>query len=437
MMLLFPLWVVLISVPCVYAAARYTRSSLATLCVSLSFLVSGTAVLLSFTRFTEGVSIAYLNDFLFVEVGRLTVLSSLFFMVCSIPFLVYYLPVVSEDRLPEAAGLIHLLIVSALGSFFAADLLSFVLLFEAVPLFALALVVSEGKIKSSPYQHLLYFVPFLLLLLFTGLAAESLCALHALTFQVWATLLLAAALAARLLLFPFGRPSLKCLPLGEASAVSYALFSLPAVALVALVKFLPYSRLLGQVVLILAALSMIVWATLCYRQRKPGNVILYAYLAQTACVATMVVYSMPNGGSGPGASFVILGNHLVSSLGLLLCISLDEGKRGRLGNGALVFFIVCMLGLPPSPGFFGRLVLFKISLAAPDLPSYLLRLSFLISLFTVYCQSRCLAPVIQQIKRGTRCPRPLSLALILLAGCLLAAMIFGAQLRQYLEASGL
>ncbi len=224
MMLLFPLWTVLVSVPCVWAAARYTKSRVATLFVSFCFLVTVTIVLLSFSRFTGKVSVAYANDLILLEVSRVAVLGSLLLMVCTLPFLIYYLPTVAERSLPEAAALIHLLMFCALGSFFAADLLSFSSLFEAVSLFALALVVLEGKAETPPYQYLLYFTPSALLLVFVGLAAESVCQINAVTFQVGATSLLAAVLAARLLFFPFGQPALKCLPLGGRPAVSYALF---------------------------------------------------------------------------------------------------------------------------------------------------------------------------------------------------------------------
>jgi formate hydrogenlyase subunit 3/multisubunit Na+/H+ antiporter MnhD subunit len=182
---------------------------------------------------------------------------------------------------------------------------------------------------------------------------------------------------------------------------------------------------------------MVVWAILCYRQSKLANVILYAYLAQTATVAVMVVYLMLNVGSEPGVCLLILGNHLVSSLGLLMCASVDEEKRGRFGNAALILFAFCMLGLPPSPGFFGKLMLFKTSLAAADLPAYLLRLSFLVNLFIVYCQSKYLAPVTGRIRTGPKSPRPLTVALLLLGACLFFAMVFVTQLSKYLAASGL
>ena len=432
MVLLFPLWTILVSVPCVYAAARYTKSKLATLTVSLCFLISGTAVLLSFSRFTESVSIAYLNGLLLLQVNRVTVLSSLLFMVCSIPFLIYYLPTVAERTLPEAAALIHLLIFCAVGSFFAADLLSFSILFETVPLIVLALVLLEGKTESRPYWYLLYFAPSILLLVFVGLAAESVCEIKAVTFQVGATSLLAAVLAALLLFFPFGQPTLKCLPLDGRAAVSYALFCLPALALFALLKVLPYSGFLGQVLLVLAGLSMTVWAIPCYGQGKRGSGMLYAYCAQTAIVTVMVVYLTLNGRSEPGVCLLVIGNHLVSGLGMLICLSVDEGKRGRFGNAALVFFIFCMLGLPPSPGFFGRLMLFKTSFTAADLPGYLLRLSFLVNLFLVYCQSRQLTPVIQRIKSASKTPALVTAALLLLGACLMAGMVFTTQLRNYL-----
>lgn len=436
-MLFFPFWTALAGVPCVYAAARYTRSSLATLFVSFSFLISGTVVLLSFSRLTGNVSVAYLSGLLLLEVSRLAVLSSFVFLLCSIPFLVYYLPALDGDRLPKAAALVHLLVFFALGSFFAADLLSFAIFFEAIPLLALALVALEGKGESSSYQHLLYFAPFPLLLLFTGLGAEGMSDLNHMTFQIGATLLLAAVFAARLLLFPFGWPAVKCLPLAGRTAASYALFSLPAMALPALLKFLPQSRFLGHAMLVLAALSMIVWALLCYRQGKLVNVMLYAYLAQTATVAVMTVCLMLHAGSGPGACFLVVGNHLVSGVGMLVCASVDERKLGRFGNAAFVFFTFCMLGLPPSPGFFERLMLFKTSFLATNLPGYLLRLSFLVNLFVVYCQSRHLGPVISRTKTGPKTPAHLTAALLLLGVCLLFAMLFATPLSKYLAASGL
>jgi hypothetical protein len=437
MVLLSPLWTILISVPCIYAVARYTKSRLTTLIVSLCFLLSGAVVLFSFARFTGSVSIGYLDELLLLQVSRVTVLSSLLFMVCSISFLIYYLPTVAERALPEAAALIHILIFCAVGSFFAADLLSFSMLFEAVPLFVLALVLLEGKTESLPYRYLLYFAPSILLLVFVGLAAESVCGIKAVTFQVGATSLLAAVLAARLLFFPFGQPALKCLSLDGRAAVSYALFSLPAVALFALLKFLPYSSFLGQVVLVLAGFAMTVWAIFCYGQGRLLSGMLYAYCAQTAIVATVVVYLMLNGRSEPGVCLLIVGNHLVSGLGMLICLSVDEGKLGRFGNAALVFFTFCMLGLPPSPGFFGRLMLFKTSFAAADLPGYLLRLSFLVNLFVIYGQSRQLVPVIERMKSASKTPALLTASLLLLGSCLLLGMLFTTQLKNYLAVSGL
>jgi formate hydrogenlyase subunit 3/multisubunit Na+/H+ antiporter MnhD subunit len=434
MMLLFPLWTVLVSVPCVYAAARYTRSRLATLLVSFCFLITVIVVLLSFSRFTGTVTVAYVNDLILLEVSKVAVLGSLLSTVCAVSFLIYYLPTAAERSLAEAAALVHLLVFCALGSIFAADLLSFSILFEAVPFFVLALVLLEGKRETSPYQYLLYFTPSILLLVFIGLAAEGVCRVNAVTFQIGATSLLAAVLAARLLFFPFGRPALQCLPLGG-GAPSYALFALPAVALFALLKFLPYSEFLGQAVLVLAGLAMTVWAILCYIQGTRGKGLLYAYLAQTATVAAMVVYLMLDGRSEPGVCLLIVGSHLVSSLGMLTCASADEEKRGRFGNAALVFFVFCMLGLPPSPGFFGRLMLFKTSYSAMDFPGYLLRLSFLVNLFVVYCQSRDLGPAISWIRTGPKTPAPLTAALLLLAACLLAAMLFTSRLNNYLAVS--
>ena len=164
---------------------------------------------------------------------------------------------------------------------------------------------------------------------------------------------------------------------------------------------------------------------------------LYAYLAQTATVAAMVAYLMLNGRSEPGVCLLIVGNHLVSSLGMLICVSEDEGKRGRFGNAALVFFVFCMLGLPPSPGFFGRLMLFKTSFAATDLPGYLLRLSFLANLFVVYCQSKALGPVFSRMKTGPKTSALLTTALLLLGGCLFFGMLFTTKLKNYLAVSGL
>jgi formate hydrogenlyase subunit 3/multisubunit Na+/H+ antiporter MnhD subunit len=431
-MLLYPLWVVLASVPCVYLTARYTRNSVTTLVASLCFLMSSVLVLHSFCRFTVNTSFSSMNGLFVWEVTRFSVAASFLFVAVSIPCLMLYLPTVAGRVLPQVSALIHLLIFSALGSLFAADVLSFTILLEGVPLFAIALAALGARVRTGPYQYVLYFVPFLVLLSFAAVSADGTHEINALCITGGTSLLLAATVAARLLLFPFGQPALHCLPLGKTAAVSYALFALPAIALSALVKFMPRSSTLGYVVLILASFSMIVWALLCYKQREPARVIVYSYLAQTAMVTTMVVYGLWTGRSLHGASFLILGNHVISGLGVLLCASLDDTTRGRFGSLALLFFIFCLLGLPPSPGFFGRLMLFKASFAAPDIAGYLLRLSFLANLFVVYCQSKHLGPVVERMKSGVRTPRTVVIALALLAGYLVTGMLFLSQLREYL-----
>jgi formate hydrogenlyase subunit 3/multisubunit Na+/H+ antiporter MnhD subunit len=431
-MLLYPLWAVLASVPCVYLTARYTRNSVTTLVASLCFLMSSVLVLLSFCRFTVTPSFSYMNGLFVWEVTRFSVAASLLFVAVSIPCLMLYLPTVAGRILPQGSALMHLVIFSALGSLFAADVLSFTILFEGVALFAIALAGLGARVKTGPYQYVLYFLPFLALLSFAAVSADGTHEITALSIAGGMSLLLAATVAARLFLFPFGQPALHCLPLGRTAAIPYALFALPAVALSALVRFLPHSSTLGYVVLILAAPSMIVWALVCYKQKEPTRVMLYSYLAQTAMVTTMVVYGLWTGRSLHGASFLILGNHVISGLGVLLCASFDDKTRGRFGSLALLFFIFCMLGLPPSPGFFGRLMLFKASFTAPDIPGYLLRLSFLANLFVVYCQSKHLGPVIDQMKSGSRTPRTVVIALALLAGYLVTAMLFLPQLREYL-----
>ena len=431
-MLLYPLWAVLASVPCVYLAARYTRNGITTLVASLCFLVSSLFVLLSFSRFSVNTSFSSMNDLLVWEVTRFSVAASLFFVAVSIPCLMLYLPTVAGRILPQVSALIHLVIFSALGSLFAADVISFSILFEGVPLFAIAVAGFGTRVRTGPYQYVLYFLPFLILLSFAAASADGSREISALSMGGGLSLLLAAVVAARLFLFPFGQPALLCLPLGMTAAGPHALFALPAIALFALVKFLRHSSTLGYVVLMLASFSMIVWALLCYRQREPARVMFYSYLAQTAMVTTMVVYGLWTGRHLHGASFLILGNHLLSGLGVLLCVSTDENTRGRFGSLALLFFIFCMLGLPPSPGFFGRLDLFRASLAAPDIPGYLLRLSFLANLFVVYCQSKHLSPVVEQVKSGSGTPLIVFIALSLLAGYLVAGMLFLPQLRGYL-----
>ena len=82
-------------------------------------------------------------------------------------------------------------------------------------------------------------------------------------------------------------------------------------------------------------------------------------------------------------------------------------------------------------------MLFKTSFTAAGLPGYLLRLTFLVNLFLVYCQSRQLTPVIQQIKSASKTPALVTAALLLLGGCLLFAMLFTARLQEYLATSGL
>lgn len=431
-MFLYPVWAVLVSVPCVYLTARYTRNSLTTLVVSLCFLASSLFVLFSFCAFTAGVTFSYLNGLLIFEWSRFSLLASLFFVMLSVPCLIFYLSGLPGSILPQASALIHLLMFCALGSLCAGDLLSFAILFEGVSLFGLALVVLGASEKTEPYEYLLYMLPFLILLLFVAFAADGTRRISALTLGGATSLLLAMVLAARLLLFPFGEPVVRCLTTARGASVSYVLFALPNVAFCAFVKFLNQSVSLGIVIMLFASFSMIVWALLCYREKEPGKVMLYSYLGQTATVTAMIACGYGTGLSGQGASFLIVGNHVISGLGMLLCVSLGDSARGRFGNMLLMVFIFCMLGLPPSLGFFGRLALFKTSFAVPGMSGYLLRLSFLINLFIIYCQSKHLAPILEQMKSGSRTPRAVGTALGLLAAYLAAAMLLLPRLRDCL-----
>ncbi len=431
-MFLYPVWAVLVSVPCVYLTARYTRNSLTTLVVSLCFLASSLFVLFSFCAFTAGVTFSYLNGLLIFEWSRFSLLASLVLVMLSVPCLIFYLSGLPGSILPQASALIHLLMFCALGSLCAGDLLSFAILFEGVSLLGLALVALDASEKPEPYEYLLYMLPFLMLLLFTAVAAEGTRRISALTLGGGMSLLLAMVLAARLLLFPFGEPVVRCLTAARGASGSYVLIALPSVAFCGLVRFLNQGASLGMVIMIFASLSMIVWAFVCYRQKEPSNVMLHSYFGQTATVTTMIACGYGVSLPGEAASFLIFGNHVISGLGVLLCVSLPDDARGRFGNMLLIVFIFCMLGLPPSPGFFGRLTLFKTSFAMPGISGYLLRLSFLVNLFIIYCQSKHLSPVLEQIKSGSRTPRTIGTALGLLAAYLAAGMLFLPRLKEYL-----
>jgi len=184
--------------------------------------------------------------------------------------------------------------------------------------------------------------------------------------------------------------------------------------------------------LILASISTVAFVLFCCAQKAPSLVMLYGYLAQTATVVTMLVYGLSTGESLHAASLLVFGNHVVSGMGMLLCLSGEGRVSGRFAGLAYLFFVFCMLGLPPSPGFFGRLELFKTSLGAHDLPGYLLRLSFLANLCVVYCQSKQLAPVIEQIRKGGGTPSRPVIGFGLLAAFLIAGILFLPHLRSYL-----
>jgi formate hydrogenlyase subunit 3/multisubunit Na+/H+ antiporter MnhD subunit len=390
-------------------------------------------VLLAFCRFSGSQSLPFLNGLFVLEITPLAVAGSFLLVVVSISWQLLCLPAVPAQLLPQTCALHYLLILASLGSILSGDLLSFALFFEGASLFALALALCGTQPGTSPYQHVLYFLPSLMVLGFVAGAADGAHEIGGIALGGGLSALLALVLASRVLFFPFGWPALKVVPSGATAGAPHVLLFLPTVAVYAIVKFLPQSGSLNHVVLILAGISTVAFVLLCYRRKEPSLITLYSYLAQTATVVSVVVYGLSMGRPLHEASFLVLGNHVVSSMGMLLCLSGEDTMRGRFGSLAHLFFVFCMLGLPPSPGFFGRLELFNASLGAHDLSGYLLRFSFLANLFVVYCQSKQLAPVIERVKKGERTPARAVIGLGLLVALLVAGMVFLPQLRPYLS----
>ncbi len=160
MMFFLPLWIVLVSVPCVFASARYTRNSLATLCVSFCFLLGGIIVLASLSDITGRVTVPYVHGLFVLELKRPALLSSLIFTICSMAFLAYYLPSLDGRALPGIAALIHALVFFTMASFFSGGLLPFAFCLAATAALMFALAMVQGKTKIVSSRNLLYLVPF-------------------------------------------------------------------------------------------------------------------------------------------------------------------------------------------------------------------------------------------------------------------------------------
>ena len=435
-MLLYPFWVLLLGAVSVFAVARYTRRSGTTLFVCLLFLVNAMSVLVAFARFTEPASVALLKGLLLFEVSRLSVLASFVVLVIFGVGAIIYVPLMQEGNIAQGSTSLLLAAFCAVGSVLSKDPLSFAILLGGVPLRVFVRARLEKGFSGSPQVYLLYFIPSVMLILFAAVARGTAPVSGLGPISKGAALLLSVILAAYLLFWPFGGPSIRLLPFGR-NAAPLAVSVIAAVAFFGLVKFLPHSTMLGLAMVSLGAVSAIAWTIMCYRSKAPVSTAQHGYFAQTSAVCVMIACALSAKADSSGEWFLILSNHLIAGFGMLLSASWGEERRGRYLHVAAIFFAFCFLGLPPSPGFFGRLHLFLGSFGDHTLFGYLLRLSFLVNLFLVYCLPKSLAAASRDAETASKTPWWVVCPLGVLAAALLLSMLFLPHLRAYLAASGL
>lgn len=434
--MLYPFWVLLVGAAGVYVVARYTRNSSTTLIVALLFLASAMSVLLAFTRFTETAHIAVGRGLFLFEVSRQGLLACLYILAISAAALLFYVPSMQQGDLARASSALLLASLCAVGTIFSVDALSFALLLGGVPVPLFALDRLGYNERRSSRLYLLYFLPAVLLILFAVIGGDAALSASAGSISGMAGLLLVLVSAAYLLFYPFGFPATSLIPL-DRTAAPIVMSMIPATALFGLVRFLPLSTLLGQTIASLGAISSVAWGIVCYRSKEPASTIRHGYLAQTSAISVMIACALSSEAESVGDWFPVVSNHIVAGFGVLLCASVEGQRRGRYLRWALIFFAFCLLGLPPSPGFFGRLHLFLGSFGDRGLFGYLLRLSFLVNLFLVYCLPKALVASPNDTGSVAKPPWWVSWSIGVLAGALLLSMLFQTHLRAYLSASGL
>jgi hypothetical protein len=400
------------------------------------FFASATSVFLSFARFTEAARVILGSGPVQFEVSRSSVMAALVAVVLSGASALFYLPCLRNGDVAKGAAFLLLAPSFTIGSILSADPFSFAIFLGCVPAVLFVFSRLESVPALSPYLYILYFLPAVMVILFPAFVGSEVTLAELETLSAAAALLLALVFGCYLLFWPFGLILLRLLPSGN-SAAPLVMSMVSAAGLFGFVKLLPQSSLLGQTVGVLAAVSTVAWTIACYRSREQASTVRTSYLAQTSAISVMIAWSMSGQSLHSGEWFLILSNHLVAGFGMMLCASLEEERRGLFAHVALIFFAYCFLGLPPSAGFFGRLHFFRGSFGDHGLFGYLLRLSFLASLFLVYCLPRSMASSSKGAESAVKTAWPAAWSAGLLAGVLLLSMFFMSYLRVYLSASGL
>ncbi|OPX97315.1 MAG: hypothetical protein A4E58_01454 [Syntrophorhabdus sp. PtaB.Bin006] len=357
-MFLYPLWIILVGACCTYCVGKATRNRLAVRLTASAFVVSSIVILISYSSFTKPVRLGLAGTFVAWELNPLTIFAAMVMGLMVIPFLIYWAP---SDRnqgdYHPVLTLALLALYSAMGTAMAANPFLFMTFFEMaiICIFVMANLEKKRFGTSGP-DYLFYFLPSFFLVVLAGMTLLGSRSPVYNGVMVLMAVLVPVIFFVRFCLFLtfFSMPRV----LGTGNVLSAPL----GLSLVLVAGACAWSRFFGGkpgsagVMIAFTVLSMVAAAYVFTRKNLRGLVV-QSYVAQTASVLSLLFLAGWSRGFAKGDVLLVLVNHVISGLGMFLCLSGDEG-RDRLSDIGLIVFMGLLSGLVPSVGLIGRVNFF-------------------------------------------------------------------------------
>jgi formate hydrogenlyase subunit 3/multisubunit Na+/H+ antiporter MnhD subunit len=390
LMFLYPLWVLLCGFVLAFLLIRGLKSSsLGRLLFSLSAL-SSFFVLLIYLSFKAPLFLEYFHQLLVFELNPVNIFCSLLTLGVSFPFFLLY-PFAAKGKKSQEDQYTFLLysfmLFSSIGAILSSGICSFVIFFELVFLSFFFLIRGKAHGDSfALFDYFVYFGPTLLSLLCAAMLFFVGPKMHE-TGQFYTTMyarvIFIIVFSARLLMLPLAFSARRMVEVFRKVECTYGLIVSFMVISSGLMKFCRADLEFAYCIVIVFFIIMVLWNVYAYRQKAPGDMLLFLYVVQTAFVMGALALMYVEEQRGIFLFWMLL-NHIVSGCGMLIWQALiNDNQRGKYVNVISMIFMLSFIGFFPSPGLLGRWFFFQSHLFADGYLSLLAILMLTLGLSSI------------------------------------------------------
>ncbi|OPY66313.1 MAG: hypothetical protein A4E63_02590 [Syntrophorhabdus sp. PtaU1.Bin050] len=342
------------------------------------------------------------------ELNPLTIFAGMVMGLMVIPFLIYWAPRGrNQSNYHSILALALLVLYGAMGAAMAANLFLCMTLFE-MAIMCIFVMANLGKKRfgTSGPDYLFYFLPSFFLVVLAGMTLLGSRSPVCNGVMALMTVLVPVIFFVRFCLF------LTFFSMSRVFSAENVLSAPLGLSLVLIAGACAWPRFFGGkpgsagVMIVFTVLSMVAAAAYVFIRKSLRGLVVQSYVAQTASVLSLLFLAGWSRGLTKGDALLVLINHVISGLGMFLCLSGDEG-RDRLSDIGLIVFMGLLSGLVPSVGMIGRVNFFAQTYMFGGGLEIVALVLFLIYILLLLCYLKAVRLVIEGWDGSRMVPIPL------------------------------